>query len=65
MYCLIIYIYIYIYIYIHTHTHTHTYKYNIKVAIPVAALSEEWFCSRSLAGIMGSNPVVGTDICVF
>jgi hypothetical protein len=31
--------------------------------IPVAARSMAWFCSRSLAGIVGSNPAGGMDVC--
>jgi len=30
---------------------------------PVAARSNEWVCGRSLAGIVGSNPAGGTDVC--
>ena len=32
--------------------------------IPVAAPSKVWICGRSLAGIVGSNPAGGIDICV-
>ena len=32
--------------------------------IPVAARSEAWVCGRSLAGIVGSNPAGGMDVCV-
>jgi hypothetical protein len=32
--------------------------------IPLAARSEAWVCGRSLAGIVGSNPVGGMDVCV-
>jgi len=31
--------------------------------MPVAARSEAWVCGRSLAGIAGSNPAGGTDVC--
>ena len=31
----------------------------IIVQIPVAAPSKAWFCGRSLAGIVGSNPIGG------
>jgi len=31
--------------------------------IPVAARSKAWVCGRSLAGIAGSNPVGGMDVC--
>jgi len=31
--------------------------------IPVAARSKSWVCGRSLAGIAGSNPVRGIDVC--
>ena len=34
------------------------------VPIPVAARSKAWACGRSLAGIVGSNPVRGMDVCV-
>ena len=32
--------------------------------IPVAAQSEAWVCGRSLAGIAGSNPTGGMDVCL-
>jgi hypothetical protein len=32
--------------------------------IPVAARSKAWVCGRSLAGILGSNPVGGMDVNV-
>jgi len=32
--------------------------------IPVAARSKAWVCGRSLAGIAGSNPTGGMDVCV-
>jgi hypothetical protein len=31
--------------------------------IPVDALSKAWFCGRSLAGVVGSNPAGGMDVC--
>jgi len=31
--------------------------------IPVTARSKVWVCSRSLAGIVGSNPAGGMDVC--
>ena len=31
--------------------------------IPVVARSKAWVCGRSLAGIAGSNPAVGIDLC--
>jgi hypothetical protein len=34
------------------------------VYIPVAARSKAWVCGRSLAGIPGSNPVGGVDVCL-
>jgi hypothetical protein len=34
------------------------------VPIPVAAQSNAWVCGRSLAGIAGSNPTGGMDICL-
>ena len=34
------------------------------VPIPVAARSKTWVCGRSLAGIVGSNPARGMDVCV-
>jgi len=36
---------------------------NISHPIPLTALSEAWFCARSLAGIAGSNPAGVMDIC--
>jgi hypothetical protein len=32
------------------------YVLMVQLPIPVAGLSKEWVCSRSLAGIAGSNP---------
>jgi hypothetical protein len=32
--------------------------------LPVAARSKVWVCGCSLAGIMGSNPVRGMDVCL-
>ena len=32
--------------------------------IPVAARSKAWICSRLLAGIVGSNPAEGVDVCL-
>jgi hypothetical protein len=31
--------------------------------VPVAARSKAWVGGRSLAGIAGSNPVTGMDVC--
>jgi hypothetical protein len=36
----------------------------LSAPIPVAALSNAWVCSRSLAGIVGSNPAGGIDACL-
>jgi hypothetical protein len=33
--------------------------------IPVAELSKAWVCSRSPAGIAGSNPSEGMAVCLF
>ena len=38
--------------------------YCIILPIPVAARSEVWVCGRSLAGIVGSNPTGGMDVCL-
>jgi hypothetical protein len=32
--------------------------------IPVAARFKAWVCGRSLAGIVGSNPAGGMDVCL-
>jgi hypothetical protein len=32
--------------------------------IPVTACSKAWVCGRSLAGIAGSNPASGVDVCL-
>jgi hypothetical protein len=32
--------------------------------IPVAERSKKWVCSRSPAGIAGSNPAEGMDVCL-
>jgi hypothetical protein len=34
------------------------------VLIPVAARSKAWVCGRSLAGIAGSNPTRGMNVCL-
>jgi hypothetical protein len=34
------------------------------VPIQVAVRSKAWVCGRSLAGIVGSNPTGGMDVCV-
>jgi hypothetical protein len=31
---------------------------------PVAVQSEVWVCGRSFAGIAGSNPAGGMDVCL-
>ena len=38
--------------------------YNAGEPIPDAARSNAWVCGRSLAGIVGSNPAGGTDVCM-
>ena len=38
--------------------------YHVFQPIPVAVRSKAWFCGRSLAGIVGSNPVGGMDVCL-
>jgi len=44
------------------------FMYDIFSPIPVAALSKVWFCGRSHAGIVGSNPTAGMnvscDLCI-
>jgi len=37
---------------------------NLTKPISVAARSKAWDYSRSLAGIVGSNPARGMDVCV-
>ena len=37
--------------------------YNVGEPIPSAARSKAWVCGRSLAGIVGSNPAGGMDVC--
>jgi hypothetical protein len=36
----------------------------IEKTIPMVARSKAWFCGRWLAGIAGSNPVRGIDVCL-
>jgi hypothetical protein len=36
----------------------------LNLPIPVAALSKEWVCGSSLAGVAGSNPAGGMDVCL-
>ena len=40
-----------------------TFVYILHVLLTVAARSKAWICGRSLAGIVGSNPAVGMDVC--
>ena len=37
---------------------------NLLRVIPVAARSKAWVCGRSLAGIAGSIPAGGMDVCL-
>ena len=39
-------------------------RYGIAGPITVAARSKAWVWGRSLAGIMGSNPSGGMDVCL-
>ena len=34
-----------------------------EMPVPVAARSKAWVCGRSLAGIVGSNPIRDMDLC--
>jgi len=34
------------------------------LGVPVTARSKAWFCGRSLAEIVGSNPAGGMDVCL-
>jgi hypothetical protein len=36
----------------------------LTLPISVDARSKAWVCGRSLAGIGGSNPAGGTDVCL-
>ena len=35
-----------------------------KGPIPAAGRSKAWVCGSSLAGVVGSNPAGGTDVCL-
>jgi hypothetical protein len=39
-------------------------EHKLTEPVPVAARPNAWVCGRSLAGIVGSNPVGGTDVCL-
>ena len=43
------------------------FVFSIFVRSPIAATvqSKAWVCGRSLAGIAGSNPARGMDVCLF
>ena len=41
-----------------------TLRSGMKAPIPVAAQSKACICGRSLAGIAGSNPAGGVDVCL-
>jgi len=32
--------------------------------VPLVARSKAWVCGRSLAGILGSNPLGGMEVCL-
>jgi hypothetical protein len=34
------------------------------VCLPVTVRSQAWVCGRALAGIVGSNPTGGMDVCL-
>ena len=38
--------------------------YDLFSLVPIAARSEAWVCGSSLAGIVGSNPAGGMDVCL-
>ena len=40
----------------------HFLKHSFTKQIPLAAQSKSWVCSRSIAGIAGSNPAEGMDV---
>jgi len=46
------------------HTHRLIKPLRTHLSISVAARSKEWVCGRSLAGISGSNPVGGMEVCL-
>jgi len=37
----------------------------VELLIPVATQSKAWVCGCSLAGIVGSNPARGMEVCLF
>jgi hypothetical protein len=39
--------------------------HSVYTCISVAARSKVWVYGRSLAGIVGSNPAGGMDVCLF
>jgi hypothetical protein len=39
-------------------------NYYWRWSISLAARSKAWVCGRTLAGIVGSNPAGGVDICL-
>jgi hypothetical protein len=39
-------------------------RYFFALPSPVTALSKAWVYGRSLAGITGSNPAGGMDVCL-
>jgi len=43
----------------------HQFATHSIVPVPVAARSKAWVYNRSLAGIVGSNPTEGMDVCLF
>ena len=43
---------------------TYIDEINKTLSIPVAAGSKAWVLGRSLAGIVGSNPARGMDVCL-
>ena len=41
------------------------FRYSYYMPIPVAVCCKAWVCGRSTAGIAGSNPAGGMDVCIF
>jgi hypothetical protein len=55
--------YFYLFLMFSMHDLFHNHNDN-SLPIPAAARSKAWVCGRSLAGIMGSNPAGGMDVCL-
>ena len=51
-------------LYLHSRFSLFSGSYKSEEPVPVAARSKAWVCGRLPAGIVGSNPAGGMDVCL-